>query len=57
MASAISRAEWVVLRQLQIVFGLGRLIAGRDPTVLPVGLFQRGANTVGFFTGKHIGNA
>ena len=49
--------EWVVLLQLQIVFGLGRLIASGDAAVLPVGLFQRGANTVGFFSGEHIGNA
>jgi len=49
--------QWIILRQLQIVFRPGRLVAGGDAAVTPVGLFQCGADTVGFFSGKHIGNA
>ena len=49
--------ERVVFGQLQVVFRLGRLVAGRYPTVLPGSLFQRDADTGGFFAGKHIGNA
>ena len=46
----------MAFRQLQIVLGLGGLIAGRDFAVSPVRLLQCLANTQDFFTGKQAGN-
>ncbi|MNC27967.1 hypothetical protein D3C75_761570 [compost metagenome] len=46
----------VAFRQLQVVLGLGRLVAGRDLAVGPVGLLQRLADTGQFIGVKQAGD-
>ncbi|MNP07018.1 hypothetical protein D3C76_990270 [compost metagenome] len=48
--------ERMVLRQLQVVLGPGRLVAGGDLAVRPVGLLQGGADTGDFLAGEDAGN-
>ncbi|MNR21057.1 hypothetical protein D3C85_1379340 [compost metagenome] len=46
----------MAFRQLQVVLGLGRLVAGRDLAVGPVGLLQRLADTGQFIGVKQAGD-
>ncbi|MCY1248595.1 hypothetical protein D9M72_620400 [compost metagenome] len=46
----------MLLRQLQVVLGLGRLVAGGGLAVSPVGLLQGGADAGDFLAGEDAGN-
>ncbi|MNJ68571.1 hypothetical protein D3C77_648300 [compost metagenome] len=46
----------VAFRQLQVVLGLGRLVASRDLAVGPVGLLQRLADTGQFISVEQAGD-
>ena len=46
----------MAFRQLQIVFGLGRLIAGGDLAIGPIRLLQRLANALHFFFAEQAGD-
>ena len=46
----------MTFRQLQIVLGLGRLVAGGDLAVRPICLLQSLADALHFFFREHAGN-
>ncbi|MNP33993.1 hypothetical protein D3C76_1272590 [compost metagenome] len=46
----------MTFRQLQVVLGLGRLIAGGDLAIGPIGLLQSLANALHFFFFEQAGN-